>query len=131
MLDSCTASDLVYMDPPYQGVSGQFNQRYLPKVNHDEFCTELEKLNEKGVMFAVSYDGRTGTKTYGPTLPRALNLTRLEICAGRSTQATLLGRSDVTYESLYLSPALMSATRKIKGDGEPIQLTLDKRLKLA
>jgi DNA adenine methylase len=32
---------------------------------------------------------------------------RLEIEAGRSTQATLLGRDDVTYESVYLSKNLI------------------------
>lgn len=124
VLNSCTANDLVYMDPPYQGVCGRFNQRYLLKVDHDEFCTELAKLNERNVMFAVSYDGRTGTKTYGPTLSKALKLTHMEVYAGRSTQATLLGRSDATYESLYLSPALMSATEESTRSSEPIQLAL-------
>ena len=32
---------------------------------------------------------------------------RLEVDAGRSTQATLLGRDDVTYESVYLSNNLV------------------------
>jgi DNA adenine methylase len=104
-----TPDDLVYMDPPYQGVCGSRDQRYLPKVDHDEFCDELARLNSRRIMFAVSYDGRTGEKIYGKPLPKALNLKYLEIRAGRSTQATLLGRSDVTYESLYLSPALVAS----------------------
>lgn len=54
----------------------------------------------------VSYDGRTGEKTHGERLPDDLNLTLIELYAGRSTQATLLGRDDVTIESLYLSPRL-------------------------
>lgn len=112
VLDDCTAEDLIYMDPPYQGVCGSRDQRYLPKVNHGEFCRELVKLNARRIMFAVSYDGRTGTKTYGKPLPDFLQLTRLEICAGRSTQATLLGRSDMTYESLYLSPALTDSLER-------------------
>ena len=112
VLDACTEEDLVYMDPPYQGVCGSRDQRYLPKVNHDEFCHELAKLNAQCIMFAVSYDGRTGTKTYGKPLPDFLQLTRLEICAGRSTQATLLGRTDMTYESLYLSPALTPSLKR-------------------
>ncbi len=111
VLDGCAEDDLVYMDPPYQGVAGNRDQRYLPKVDHDEFCEELASLNDRNIMFAVSYDGRTDTKTYGKPLPDELKLTQLEICAGRSTQATLLGRTDVTYESLYLSSALVSATR--------------------
>ncbi len=123
VLDQCTDEDLVYMDPPYQGVCGNRDQRYLPKVNHDEFCEELAKLNDRHVMFAVSYDGRTGTRTYGEPLPDCLKLTHLEIRAGRSTQATLLGRTDVTFESLYLSAAL-SASLKQEGRVNESQLAL-------
>lgn len=107
VLDQCGNGDLVYMDPPYQGVSGERDSRYLPTVERDEFCGDLADLTRRNVMFAVSYDGRTGAKTYGAPLPYSLGLTRLEICAGRSTQSTLLGRDDITYESLYLSPALV------------------------
>ncbi len=112
VFDGCTEEDLVYMDPPYQGVCGNRDQRYLPKVDHEEFCDKLAKLNARRIMFAVSYDGRTGAKTYGEPLPASLKLTHLEIRAGRSTQATLLGRSDVTYESLYLSPALSASLKR-------------------
>ena len=108
MLNKCTENDLVYMDPPYQGVCGNRDQRYLPKIEHDEFCVELEKLNERNICYVISYDGRTGNKTYGQPMPDSLKLTRIELRAGRSTQATLLGRSDVTYESLYLSPNILS-----------------------
>jgi DNA adenine methylase len=109
VLDKCTPKDLVYMDPPYQGVCGNRDQRYLPKFEHDEFCAELEKLNTRNIHYVISYDGRTGNKTYGQPMPESLELTRIELCAGRSTQSTLLGRSDVTYESLYLSPNLSPA----------------------
>ncbi|MBN2210493.1 MAG: DNA adenine methylase [Sedimentisphaerales bacterium] len=109
VLKKCKLGDLIYMDPPYQGVCGDRDQRYLPKIDHDEFCTELEKLNKRNICYIISYDGRTGDKTYGQPLPDSLNLTHLELEAGRSTQATLLGRSDITYESLYLSPNLTPA----------------------
>ena len=114
VLKDCTKDDLVYMDPPYQGVCGNRDQRYLPKVDHDEFCNELSKLNDRNIVFAVSYDGRTGRRTYGAPLPDFLKLKRIEIRAGRSTQATLLGRSDVTYESLYLSCALTASLERAK-----------------
>ncbi|MCE2503429.1 MAG: DNA adenine methylase [Chlorobi bacterium] len=124
VLNNCTTDDLVYMDPPYQGVCERRDQRYLPKINHDEFCDELATLNNRNIMFAVSYDGRTGTKTYGKELPSALQLTRLDICAGRSTQATLLGRTDMTYESLYLSPVLALATTQVPHSDMPQQIAL-------
>jgi len=98
--------DLVYMDPPYQGVCGNRDTRYLESVQFCEFVEALEELNSRHIRFIVSYDGRTGDKSYGKALPDELNLTLIELDAGRSSQATLLGRSDVTIESLYLSPAL-------------------------
>jgi len=98
--------DLVYMDPPYQGVCGNRDTRYLESVQFCEFVEALEELNSRQIRYIVSYDGRTGDKSYGKTLPDDLNLTLIELDAGRSSQATLLGRKDVTIESLYLSPAL-------------------------
>lgn len=108
VLRKCKKRDLVYMDPPYQGVCGNRDARYLPSISHSEFCEALEQLNARGIMYAVSYDGRTGDKVYGEPMPSVLELRHLELRAGRSTQATLLGRDDVTYEGFYLSPALAS-----------------------
>ena len=106
VLNKATPSDLVYMDPPYQGVCGNRDTRYLQSVQFCEFVEVLDELNQMKIRYLVSYDGRTGTKTFGKTLPKELSLTLLELYAGRSSQATLLGRDDVTIESLYLSPAL-------------------------
>ena len=111
VLHACTPDDFVYLDPPYQGVCGNRDGRYLGRIDHDVFCEELRKLIEREIQFAVSYDGRTGEKTYGKPLPPSLGLACLEISAGRSSQATLLGRVDSTYESLYLSPALQRTLR--------------------
>jgi DNA adenine methylase len=66
----------------------------------------LQVLNGRGIAFIVSYDGRTEQKSFGKLLPSSLGLGHIEIDAGRSSQATLLGRTARTYESLYLSPAL-------------------------
>lgn len=99
-------SDLVYMDPPYQGVCGDRDSRYLSGIHHDDFVVALEALNSRGISYIVSYDGRRGEKTFGELLPASLDLTRVELDAGRSSQSTLLGRDEVTYESLYLSRAL-------------------------
>ncbi len=106
VLKGVKSADLVYMDPPYQGVCGNRDTRYLQSVQFCEFVEALDGLNKKGIRYLVSYDGRTGEKTFGKTLPEELNLTLIELYAGRSSQATLLGRIDVTIESLYLSLSL-------------------------
>jgi len=100
-------NDLVYMDPPYQGVCMTGDPRYFSGIDFDEFMRELKKLNQRNVPFILSYDGRTGQKSYGLSLPEELGMYRLEVNAGRSTQATLLGRDEVTFESVYLSGNLV------------------------
>ncbi len=106
VLESAKPGDLVYMDPPYQGVVDTPNHRYRHGIAYEEFVVALDGLRRKGIAFIVSYDGRTGTKRHGRTLPASLGLKHVEIPAGRSTQATLLGRDDSTFESLYLSPEI-------------------------
>ncbi len=101
------ATDLLYMDPPYQGTSNGRDARYCSGVNLSSLIGFLAELNSQNAMFVLSYDGRKGSKTYGRRLPQELNLAHVMIEAGRSTQSTLLGRQDLTHESLYLSPALL------------------------
>jgi DNA adenine methylase len=103
VLEGCDSSDVVYMDPPYQGVCGERDGRYLSRVDFDEFVSSLERLNDRGIRFILSYDGKLGHRSYGKALPDGLDLTRIELDAGRSSQATLLGRQETTVESLYLS----------------------------
>jgi DNA adenine methylase len=92
--------------PPYQGICTNRDSRYLQNVQFDEFAQALDDLNRRNIRYLVSYDGRTGEKIHGERLPAGLDLTLIELYAGRSTQAALLGRDDVTIESLYLSPRL-------------------------
>lgn len=106
VLEAAEPDDVIYMDPPYQGTSGDRDSRYLAGLSFDDFVVALDGLNSRGLRYAISYDGRTGDKAYGETLPEYLGLTHIELEAGRSSQATLLGREEHTVESLYLSPAL-------------------------
>ncbi len=107
VLKKARPGDLVYMDPPYQGVCKDRDCRYVKGVEYDEFVGELSGLNKRNIPFIVSYDGRTGERAYGKKLPDHLDLVHAEVLVGRSTQATLLGRTDDTYESLYLSQAVV------------------------
>jgi DNA adenine methylase len=123
VLADCREDDIVYMDPPYQGVCLDRDNRYAPRFEHDEFCDELANLNGRKIRYVVSYDGRTGEKVFGKPLPRSLGLRHVEICAGRSTQATLLGREAMTFESLYISPSLASEV-----DAQPRDTSVQRRL---
>ncbi len=121
--------DLVYMDPPYAGVRNGKDHRYAGSLRFDEhkFVTVLQTLNDRGISFILSYDGRTGDKRFSNGLPPSLGLSRLEIEVGRSSQATLLGRDETTIESLYLSPALVNRTRasqKSYRQANPLQIPL-------
>lgn len=109
ILSSATKDDVVYMDPPYQGVCGNRDPRYRKPVSYDEFVDALTDLNKRHVPFVISYDGRRGSQEYGLPLPDSLNLRRLHVRAGRSSQSTLIGRDDVTVESLYLSQDIWCA----------------------
>lgn len=106
VLEQIQDGDFIYMDPPYQGVCGNRDSRYLSGIDFNDFVLALEQLNRKEVVFAVSYDGKLGDKVFGRVLPQSLNLERIEIEVGRSSQSTLLGKEETTIESLYLSPSL-------------------------
>ncbi|MDR2676115.1 MAG: DNA adenine methylase [Opitutaceae bacterium] len=113
VLANCRETDIVYMDPPYQGVCGERDARYFSGISHDDFVAALDGLNERGIRYLISYDGRLGTQTYGEPLPDYLDLTLVELEAGRSSQATLLGRAETTVESLYISRPLFEEMKHI------------------
>jgi len=106
VLANVGVDDVVYMDPPYQGVCGERDSRYYAGVMFDDFVEALTQLNRRRIRYVVSYDGRTGVKRFGKPMPKTLGLTLVELEAGPSTQATLLGRKAITVESLYLSAPL-------------------------
>ena len=109
LLADAGPGDLVYVDPPYQGVSGARDRRYVAPLELDRFVAELDRLGTRGVPYLVSFDGRCGDVGYGEPLPRSLRLRRVALAAGRSAQATLTGRVAHTIESLYVSPAARRA----------------------
>ncbi len=106
VLAEAEVKDLVYMDPPYQGVCKNRDNRYFGAFDSEAFVEALAELNKHSVSFILSYDGRMGDRVYGKPLPASLKLTHIEIEVGRSSQATLNGDDHLTVESVYLSPAL-------------------------
>ena len=106
VLEECRPGDIIYMDPPYQGVSNVRDCRYLSGINFNEFVEAIDKLNQCGVDFLISYDGKCGDKQYGTDLPEELRLHKVFLNAGLSSQSILLGKKEVTYEALYISNGL-------------------------
>lgn len=105
-LQAARSEDVVYMDPPYMGVSGKRDSRYHQGLDYDRFVDQLSVANSKGISYMVSFDGRCGNRVYGPGLPATLGLTKIDVHVGVSSQSTLNGGKDETVESLYLSAAL-------------------------
>lgn len=107
ILDMASPGDLVYMDPPYQGVTNVRDNRYFAGVPFEEFSQAIETLNRKGVDYLISYDGTCGGKEYGEELPESLNCKKVMLNAGVSSQSLLLGKKSITFEALYVSEALI------------------------
>lgn len=106
VLTCAKPGDIVYMDPPYQGVSNVRDNRYFSGVVFNEFADALDVLNKRNIDFLISYDGCCGTRQYGNDLPKELECKKILLDAGLSSQATLLGKREVTYEALYISKGL-------------------------
>ena len=94
--------DLVYLDPPWQGTTDGRDKRYHQGLARARLLAALAELQRRAVPFLLSYDGRRGVRSYGEPLPPSLGLLRMELSGGRSSQATLHGRAEVTIESLYV-----------------------------
>ena len=107
ILDMAQPGDLVYMDPPYQGVSQKRDARYISGVDFDEFVNAVDMLNVRGVDFLISYDGNCGDKKYGEDMPKDLGMKKVLLNAGLSSQQILLGQKEITFEALYVSRGLI------------------------
>ena len=105
--------DIVYMDPPYQGVCTTRDSRYFSGICFDDFVECVDDLNRRGIDFIISYDGTCGEKQYGVDLPKELKLKKVMLNAGLSSQSLLLGKKEKTVEALYISPNLSDITTSI------------------
>ncbi|MGH6616580.1 DNA adenine methylase [Sphingomonas sp.] len=110
---SAAPGDLIYLDPPYQGTTYGADKRYASGLEREKLIDALHNFDDRGVPYILSYDGQMGEKTYGEPLPDTIDAEHLAIHAGRSSQATISGRTDETIESLYVS-------RSLKPDGADI-----------
>ena len=110
---SARPGDVVYMDPPYQGVCSSRDNRYFSGIDFHDFVVCIEELNSRGIDFIISYDGTCGDKQYGIDLPAELGLRKIMLNAGLSSQSLLLGKKETTVEALYLSHNLREAVTPV------------------
>ena len=105
--------DVVYMDPPYQGVCSSRDCRYFSGIDFNDFVECVDDLNRRGIDVIISYDGTCGDKQYGIDLPKELGLRKIMLNAGLSSQSLLLGKKETTVEALYLSHHLREAVAPV------------------
>lgn len=99
-IERSTANDFVYLDPPYAANK----QRYAEDLDLARFFAALERLNQKGVKWALSFDGRRGVQNLVHDVPKDLYKRHLLISSGSSAVNKVLnGPLEDVEESLYLN----------------------------
>lgn len=99
-LDRAVRGDFVYLDPPYAGNK----QRYAADLDLDRFFTELDKLNSRGVKWALSFDGRRGEQNLIHDVPKSIYKRHTLLLSGASAVNKVLnGPVQAVEESLYLN----------------------------
>lgn len=100
-LESVTAADFVFLDPPYESTRG----RYLAAAfDAHRLYAELDRLNGIGARWMLTYDGQAGNRAYEVGLPRELYKTKVAIHTGSSPFTRLMKQSpDRITESVYLN----------------------------
>lgn len=92
--------DFVYLDPPYAGNK----QRYIGDLDVDRFYRSLDRLNARGVKWALSFDGARGDTAYDFSVPKELYCRKEHLTSGYSAVAKVLnGPVEMVTESLYLN----------------------------
>jgi DNA adenine methylase len=103
--------DVVFLDPPYAGVSSGADRRYRAGFDQQALVDVLRLAVRRDLSVLLTYDGRRGEQSFAAPLPDDLGLACVELPAGRSAQSTLLGRAEQTVELAYLTPALQRRIR--------------------
>ncbi|MEA2708231.1 MAG: modification methylase [Phycisphaerales bacterium] len=99
-LKSAAANDFIYLDPPYAGNQ----QRYCEDLKLDAFWKQLDRLNSRGVKWALSFDGHRGTSDLTHPVPKKLFQRKLLLPSGNSPVGKVLnGSVERVLESLYLN----------------------------
>lgn len=97
---SITKNDFIYLDPPYFNTKG----RYYGSIDYKRFLEFLHHLNQLGVKYALSFDGKRGKKSYMVDLPDNLYKRHLFLDSGNSSFKKVMDKKvEKVKESLYLN----------------------------
>jgi DNA adenine methylase len=101
ILDHVSKGDFVYLDPPYLGSQN----RYIESLNEDQLLFFLEALNNKNVLWALSFDGSRGDISYHQeSIPSYLYKKKISLDSGYSAVSKVLNdQKEKVIESLYLN----------------------------
>jgi len=92
--------DFLYLDPPYFHTRG----RYQGRIDFERFFQVLRCLNDRGVRFALSFDGSRANTQYLTEIPSDLYRRHVEIESGYSSFKKVMDRScEMVRESVYLN----------------------------
>ena len=92
--------DFIYLDPPY----ANSHNRYIEDLNVGRLIDFLRALNEKRVLWALSFDGERGGFDMTYALPSNLYAFHTELASGHSAvQKVLNSKVEEVRESLYLN----------------------------
>jgi len=95
-----TSKDFIYLDPPYFNTKG----RYFGGIDMDAFFRYLQELNDKGIKFALSFDGFRGEKSYLAEVPTNLYKHHILLHSGNSTfNKVQNNKVESVFESLYMN----------------------------
>lgn len=97
---SASPGDLIYLDPPYFNTTS----RYYGSIDYDRFLNFLKDLNDRGINYALSYDGESGDTDYTVDLPEWAYEEHLMLASGNSSFKKVMGQEVAEVkESLYLN----------------------------
>lgn len=97
---SATPKDFVYLDPPYFHTRG----RFYGGIDYGEFIDFVKSLKERGIRYALSFDGVVGRRRYVVDLPKDLYTRHTLLGSGNSTfRKVMKNKIEPVKESLYLS----------------------------
>lgn len=92
--------DLIYLDPPYFHTVGRYYG--TTSIDFEEFMDFLDGLNQRGIKYMLSFDGKRGETDYTVELPKELYRHHYFIASGNSSFKKVMDKeSQQVYESLY------------------------------